>query len=61
MDLTICSRLPDHVPDLVFKNVCSFIVSSDGVSIIREITKSGTLVSEWVPFGSIYVCVSWSK
>lgn len=61
MILTICSRLPDHVPDLVFKNVRSFVISSEGVSIIREVTKGASLVSEWIPFGSIYICVSWSK
>lgn len=61
MTLTICSRLPDHVPDLVFNNVHSFVISCEGVSIIREVTKGGSLVSEWIPFGSIYICVSWSK
>lgn len=62
MTISIVSRIPEVVPHKVVQNVKSFIVTRDGISIIRFInTTSGTLVSDWFPFGSVFVGVSYDQ
>lgn len=61
MTISIVSRVPEVVPHKVVQDVKSFIVSSEGISIIRYIHNSGTLVSDWFAFGSIFVGVSYDK
>lgn len=61
MTLSIVSRVPEVVPHKVIQNVKSFIVNKDGISIIRFINASGTLVSDWFAFGSVFVGVSYDK
>lgn len=61
MILTVCSALPQVVPHKVLHDVKSFVVSPDGVSVIRRIVTSGTLVSDYFSFGKIFVAVSWEE
>lgn len=61
MSITIVSRFPNLVSHKVLHNVESFVVSPDGISVIRKITSSGSLVSDWFAFGNIFVSVSYQK
>lgn len=61
MTLTICSRIPECVPHKVLHDVKSFVISPDGISVIRRIITSGTLVSDYFNFGKIFVAVSWEE
>lgn len=61
MILTICSSIPEVVPHKVLHDVKSFVISPDGISVIRRIVTSGTLVSDYFSFGSIFVAASWEE
>ena len=59
--ITICSKVPDVVPHKVIHHVKSFLVDPDGVIIVRYIITSGTLVSDYFKFGSVFVGVSYDE
>lgn len=60
MTISIVSRVPEVVPHKVLQNVKSFIVTKEGISVIRFINTS-TLVSDFFLFGSVFVGVSYDQ